>query len=426
MIFPDNYINKVINGDCLEVMKGIPDNTIDLVLTDPPYGYSFMGKDWDKAVPSVDIWKECLRVLKPGGFCFVMSAPRQDVLSRMMVNLEDSGFRTDFTSIYWTYANGFPKAGNISKLVDRRLGAEREVIGKKKTASGINNNDPEHYTIGGTKAVHVDITTPASEEAKALDGSYTGYQPKPAVEVIIVCMKPLNQKTFVDQAMDNGKGVTWLDDCRVPYKADDKPKAGNRTATFGNQETQSGGDGSGGFDADGQGRFPANLLVSDNILNDKTSYEANNGKIINIDNDYDSRYFSLDEWDKEARNKYPFLIVPKASKSEKNKGCEDLEKKMNPPAGMAGSIKNGTKNATQPRTNHHPTVKPLKLMRYLITLATRENDIVLDPFNGSGTTCVAGLQLNRKYIGIDLTPEYVEIARKRISAEQNQRQQRLL
>jgi len=107
-------LNQIYCGDCLELMKELDSDSVDLILTDPPYGYSFMGKDWDKAVPSVDVWRECLRILKPGGWCFVMSAPRQDVLSRMIVNLSDAGFKTDFTSIYWAYASGFPKATNVS------------------------------------------------------------------------------------------------------------------------------------------------------------------------------------------------------------------------------------------------------------------------------------------------------------------------
>lgn len=125
-----------------------PDDHFDCLVTDPPYGYGFMGKDWDKAVVGVKVWKEVYRVMKPGAFGFVMSAPRQDVLARMIVNLQDAGFETGFTSIYWTYATGFPKAGNIGKMVDKRLGVER-----------------------------------ASPLAKTLDGSYAGFQPKPAVEV---------------------------------------------------------------------------------------------------------------------------------------------------------------------------------------------------------------------------------------------------
>lgn len=95
-------------GDCLELMKSIPDGSVDAIITDPPYGYSFMGKDWDKAVPPVEIWQECLRVLKPGAFACVMSAPRSDVQNAMISRLQEAGFRLDFTPIYWTYASGFP------------------------------------------------------------------------------------------------------------------------------------------------------------------------------------------------------------------------------------------------------------------------------------------------------------------------------
>lgn len=95
-------MNEIINGDSLPTLKSMAENSVDCLVTDPPYGYSFMGKDWDKAVPSVEIWRECLRVLKPGAFAFVMSAPRQDVLSQMIVRLGMAGFDTGFTSIYWT------------------------------------------------------------------------------------------------------------------------------------------------------------------------------------------------------------------------------------------------------------------------------------------------------------------------------------
>lgn len=106
------YMEGLIHGDCLDELKKISDNSVDLLCTDPPYGYHFMQKSWDKALPSVEIWKECLRVLKPGAFAFIMSAPRSDVLSRMIVRIEDAGFRVDFSPIYHTYASGFPKSAN--------------------------------------------------------------------------------------------------------------------------------------------------------------------------------------------------------------------------------------------------------------------------------------------------------------------------
>ena len=168
--------NRILHGDSLDLLKDLDDNSVDSIVTDPPYGYSFMGKDWDKALPSIDIWKESVRVLKPGGFAFIMSAPRSDVHSRMCLMLEEAGFRIDFTPIAWTYATGFPKAMNIGKAVDKR-----------------------------------------GENSEQLDGSYAGYQPKPAWENVIVCMKPLDQKGYLDQALNNGKGVTWLDDTRIPF-----------------------------------------------------------------------------------------------------------------------------------------------------------------------------------------------------------------
>ena len=113
-------------GDCLEKMKELDENSVDLIVTDPPYGYSFMNKDWDKVVVGVPIWKECLRVLKHGAFAFVMSAPRQDVLSRMITNLSDAGFNTGFTSMYWAYATGFPKAMNVAKTIDKKLGVKAD------------------------------------------------------------------------------------------------------------------------------------------------------------------------------------------------------------------------------------------------------------------------------------------------------------
>ena len=118
----------LINGDSLDKLKLLPDNSVDLIVTDPPYGYAFMGKEWDKALPDKRIWKECLRVLKAGGFAYIMSAPRQDVLARMMIDLEDSGFKTDFTSMYWAYATGFPKALNMGKAIDKKLGVKSDEV----------------------------------------------------------------------------------------------------------------------------------------------------------------------------------------------------------------------------------------------------------------------------------------------------------
>jgi DNA modification methylase len=482
----EKYLNTIINGDSLEKLKLLPNDSVDLVVTDPPYGYSFMGKNWDKAVPSVEIWKETLRVLKPGAFAFIMSAPRQDVLSQMIVRIGEAGFKTDFTSLYWTYASGFPKAMNIGKMVDKRNGrneeqfkalgnylsekiidsdsvcakkvafspalvrfwrigeripnketylklkelysldsrfdeliereeAEREIVGKKENQMSGWNTD------GSTKFVDRDITLAETPKAKALDGSYGGFQPKPAVEVIIVAMKPLSEKTYVDQALKNGKGITWLDDTRIPgqYK-DPKPRQNKEQSIFSSPKI---------LEVNTQGRFPANLLVSDDVLNDGritkgTDNPRHNSKDSDIYGKYNpstsygfadsgsySRYFDLDKW----ANTLPFLITPKASKSEKNRGLEDIKETQVMGGGGTNSDVSSAYGAVKAKqSNSHPTVKPLKLMSYLITLGSREGDTILEPFAGSGTTCLAAKELKRNYIGIEREKEYCDICEARL------------
>jgi len=437
--------SKLINGNSLEVLKDYDDNSVDLLCTDPPYGYGFMGKSWDQTLPSKDIFRECYRVLKPGSFAFVMSAPRSDVQYRMVQLLEEVGFEVGYTPIYWAYATGFPKALNIGKSVTKRG----------------------------------DI-----DEAKKLDGSYAGYQPKPAVEVVIVSMKPLEQKGYVDQALDNQKGVTWLDDCRIPFAgmSDEEQFEKDNVAGMmnfdGKYEKGEGKMYDGGWEkpkrdglsrgthasrkskndtaeASPFGRFAANLLVSDNVLDTGKKIKSTGGRSYQNTNEmysggwaYDeegtgenpgkgdegdfSRYYSLDEWWKhrmsrlpeEVRNTFPFLIVPKASKSEKNMGLDNLEKKQKIYNGQSPEPSNDMKGVkkkftTQPTKNNHPTVKPIQLFSYLVTLGSRKDDVVLDPFMGSGTTPIACVTLDRKYLGIEREEEYFKIAEARVEKAKN-------
>ena len=496
--------SKLINGDCLEELKKLDENSVDLLCTDPPYGYGFMGKHWDKFEEKqstksqtvgwmspgmkkttygmreffVPIWKEALRVLKPGALSFIMSAPRSDVQTIMVQTLVEAGFDVSFTPIYWAYATGFPKAMNVGKKTEK----------------------------------------------ENLKGSYAGYQPKPAVEVVIVCMKPLDKKGYMEQAKDNQKGVTWLDDCRIPFEGmNDIPQggygdmkvgygkpgetqpmskdyeqflkdnvAGDKTFVEKNKgEMYDGGWGkpqrkkeeglsrgiqasrktttrkpreentvfkTSGFksedndtaEASPLGRFAANLLVSDKVLDTGKKTKSTGGRAYQNTNEmfsggwaYDeegtgenpgkgdegdfSRYYSLDEWWKsrllklapEVQRTFPFLVVPKASKSEKNMGLDNLEKKQKiyngqspePSKDMKGVEKKFT---TLPTQNIHPTVKPIQLFSYLVTLGSRKEDIVLDPFMGSGTTPISCVTLDRKYVGIEREKEYFEIAKSRV------------
>ncbi len=179
---------QLLQGDCLEKMKDIPDESVDLVLTDPPYGFFLREEAWDKTVPSSKIWDECLRVLKPGAFCLAMSAVRQDILSRMIFNIEKAGFKTDFTSIYWFYKSGFPKSVSMKYLLNRYRNGDKAVMDE-------------------------------------FQDSHASFNLKPALEVILCNMKPLSEKNYLQQAVTNGKGITWLNACRIPYKDEkDVPK----------------------------------------------------------------------------------------------------------------------------------------------------------------------------------------------------------
>lgn len=492
------------NGDSLELLKTIPDNSVDCIATDPPYGISFMNRDWDKAVPDVAIWKESLRVMKPGAFAFVLCSPRSDVQAEMIFKLKEAGFEVGFTPIYWVYASGFPKAMNISKTIDRQFRAEAlkqltdfvyaEVFKSleipqsfynrliKKDGMGIgdvgfdpiivryqpytapkanNSVSANSYGISGglhpehpVDRVSLPETIPATEEAKKLDGSYAGFQPKPAVEVVLVAMKSLSEKTYVEQALKNGKGATWLDDCRIPYNVNREdthrviktPRfTGNHYA---NGDSYDPRNENGQWEAGGNlnGRFPANLLVQDNALDNGTLHSSGvispSNKIThpttkNVYGKYSrlpasemvsygdsgdlSRYFSLDAWyEKNVQNLpdyiqriFPFLYVPKASNGERNHGLNTFnEETVND--GRVKSIDNPFQRGETLRKNIHPTVKPLKLMSYLITLGSREGDTILDPFMGSGTTGVASKILYRNFIGFEIDKKYFEIAEMRI------------
>ena len=366
--------NQILIGDCAETLKTLPDNSIDCIVTDPPYGYNFMGLDWDKALPSLESLKECCRVLKPGAFGFFMCSPRQDVMSRMIIRLQDAGFEINFTSIYWVYTTGFPKAMDISKLIDKQAGAEREIV-------SVEVKQPPATNCYGDYGVDYKVkhTAPATDEAKALGGSYAGFQPKPATEPILVVMKPLSEKNYLSQSLVNGKGCTWLDDCRIPWDRTNSKMLKQENINY-----------------DYEDRFPANILVDDDSLNDGTITKSQYGDMTRDIGSY-SRFFNIDAWfkhimpqlpqecinrlneiDEKAKLIYPFMMVPKPTNEEKNKHME----------------------------NKHLTVKPIKLMMYLITMGSREGDVVLDPFCGSGTTLEAATFMGRKYVGCELDAQW--------------------
>jgi DNA modification methylase len=371
-----NNLYKLFNDDSLNVIKTLEDNSIDSIVTDPPYGYKFMGKNWDKALPKKEIWAECLRVLKPGGFAFIMSSPRVDVASRLGIMLEDVGFKTDFTPIYWTYTSGFPKGYNMGQSAEKFLTtgaarrADRNLGGMDRNRWGSEQGGPAQ--TGG----QIELTT---EESKRLQNSYGGFQPKPAVELIMVVMKPLSEKNFVSQALKNNGGITRLLDCNVEND---------------NEES----------------RIMSNIIMSDDVLHE-------NSKFFQIDTWWNNKINSLGV---KIKDEFPFLLVKKPNKSEKEIGIVSVDEKMG--GVYAGNVQEKNNNSIGANTsrkpkmtkNDHPTVKPIQLMSYLVNLGSSENELVLDPFMGSGSTGIACVLNNRKFIGVDLEERYVDISRDRI------------
>ena len=296
----------LFNGDSKEELKKIKDNSVDMLCTDPPYGYSFMGKDWDKVLPDTQIWNECFRVLKEGSFICVMAAPRTDVLWRICRDLEEAGFDMSFSNIEWVYHTGFPKASDTSKMIDKR-------------------------GLDGSK----------------YEGSKLGFQPKPAREIIIVGMKSFKEKSYVDKVL-NFEDLP--ENIQRTYPLIQTPKPSKREKDLGLS-----------------GEEKLRPGQSDKGLYSSSPYCKDCGKTINGTNNH-------------------------------NECKEGLEYKP----------------STKTIKNNHPTVKPIKLMSYLITLFTRPGDYVLDCFMGSGSTGLACLLLDRNFIGIDFTKEYFDIAQERL------------
>ena len=178
-------MNQVLCGDCAEVMQAWPAESIDCIVTDPPYGLRFMGKEWDRVLPPKSAFEQMIRVLKPGALAFVMSSPRQDLMARMILLLEDAGFKTDVSFIEWIYKTGFPKAYDVSKGIDRKLGKERETLGVRRLLPDMKG---DNYAQGkreyGKDSVPALITKPASDDAKKWEGWKSISGLKPAQEPI--------------------------------------------------------------------------------------------------------------------------------------------------------------------------------------------------------------------------------------------------
>jgi DNA modification methylase len=430
--------HQLHHGDCLEVLRSMPDCSVDSIVTDPPYGLSFMGKKWDYDVPIVEVWVECLRVLKPGGHLLAFAGTRTQ--HRMAVRIEDAGFEIR-DMIAWVYGSGFPKSLDVSKAIDKMDAAEEQQarryrftewvrstgITSKQIDEATGTNMGGHYTTAASqpaimtrehleacrhllgevpawvegeadirsvesknfaerevvgKRVGVDTTKQSiacAVSAQGLEQSTKhefnitapstdaakqwqgwGTALKPALEPITVARKPL-VGTVAENVLQHGTGALNIDGCRV---RDGSETGGEKPVYAANHGNAVYGAGMGGGAwANTDGRWPANFI-------------------------HDGSEEATDLLKDSAR----FFYCAKASKADRGE-------------------------------NHHPTVKPTDLMRYLCRLVTPPNGIVLDPFNGSGSTGCAAVLEGFQYIGIEREAEYIAISEKRIEARSKQVQE---
>jgi site-specific DNA-methyltransferase (adenine-specific) len=411
---------NLLLGDCKDKLKELEDNSIDAIVTDPPYELGFMGKDWDDTgiANDPDMWGECLRVLKPGGFLLAFSGTR--TYHRMASAIEDAGFEIR-DMIEWVYGSGFPKSHNIGKSVDKLQGNEREVIRKEK----------EPLRQGG----NVNWDMRSSSSSRALDKGTSEWEGwgtalKPAHEPICMAMKP-REGTFADNCLKYGVGGINIDESRVEGdmgkdralstpRRTDNTKYGKANETINPQSPL--------------GRFPANL-IHDNSEEVRECFPETKSGWTNKDvvktKKKNQIYYGgategqtgthySDNSGSAARYFKSIIYESKASKKERNIGCEGLEEKhpsevTGRKVGSAGAQNGGYAGMTEtPRANIHPTVKPVALMEYLINMVSREGQVILDPFMGSGTTGMACKKLNREFVGIEMMEEYMEIAKARI------------
>ncbi len=442
-------MTELIHGDCLEVLRSMPDCSVDAVVTDPPYGLSFMGKKWDYDVPSVEVWAECLRVLKHGGHLLAFAGTRTQ--HRMAVRIEDAGFEIR-DMIAWVYGSGFPKSLDVSKAIDKnngevgrllrftewmrttgltskqideatetnmgshyltaksqpaiptrrlwaklrplcrqvpewidelveRIEAEREVVGESR--KGAQSQSTGRYGAWGDG---ITPTAAATDAAKQWQGWGTAL--KPALEPITVARKPLIG-TVAENVLQHSTGAINVDGARVgagtgqsiSYKVSDM-----RGGNFGQDKELYANRNKLQYTRIDQGRWPANFI-------------------------HDGSEEAIDLLKDSAR----FFYCAKASKADRDAGCEGIDARFAPTMGNGIGGKEHDPVTATPKHNHHLTVKPTDLMRYLCRLVTPSGGVVLDPFMGSGSTGKAAALEGFSFIGIEREAEYVAIAQARIN-----------
>jgi len=411
----------LLKGDCRQQLATLPDNSVHAIITDPPYELGFMGKTWDSTgiAYNLEVWQQCLRVLKPGGHLLAFGGSR--TYHRLACAIEDSGFEIR-DQIMWVYGSGFPKSLDVSKAIDKAAKAQRQVISEgpfanrrpvsRRVSDGGTPNEVGEYHLGNNHAV----TAPATDAAKQWDGWGTAL--KPAHEPIVLARKPLDG-TVANNVLTHGVGALNIDASRV---ATDDSFGGGAKGTSGFAV---------GYENDGwtpgnpAGRWPANFIHdgSNEVLElfPDTAAGARPAKANKPTGEhYEGGWGPISDGERitfQGGSAARFFYCAKASRSERNTGLDELPevRHSDRPSDNLPGGDNPRNRTNTPQTNFHPTVKPLALIRYLITLITPPGGTVLDPFLGSGTTAVAATQLNHPWIGCELTPDYWPIIEARIA-----------
>jgi len=369
-------VHELHHGNCLDILRTMPDCSVDAVVTDPPYGLSFMGKRWDYDVPSTEIWAECLRVLKPGGYLLAFAGTRTQ--HRMAVRIEDAGFEIR-DMLAWMYGSGFPKSHNVSKGFDREAGILKPEF-KSFNVAGSSHN----ANISKTRPTKGYVPpAPATDSAKQWQGWGTAL--KPAMEPITMARKPF-KATVAQNVQEWGTGAINIDGCRIPC---DELRP-NIISTASLPVKNALGGSLNGSKKDGMTdspRWPANVM-------------------------HDGSAEILQGMGEAAR----FFYTPKACKDDRDDGCEMMEAKQYSHDGRDKAIENAYQRNDSQARNFHPTVKPTDLMRYLCRMVTPTGGIVLDPFTGSGSTGRGAVLEGFRFIGCEMDADYIEIAKARILA----------
>ena len=429
-------------GDCLEVLRTLPDNSVDSLVTDPPAGISFMGKSWDDDKGGRDEWiawlasvmRECHRVMKPGAHGLVWALPRTSHWTAMA--LEHAGFEVR-DRVSHLFGSGFPKSLNVSIAIDKAAGAERDVVGPKwgKRDSdkmlGVVNDD-------GWKPEGTHITAPATPAAKQWEGWGTAL--KPACEDWWLIRKPCSEKTVAANVLKWGTGALNIDGGRIApaSEKDLKDMRSERATTSKGQFAALTKDDK--LDRSDRshitGRFPSHLVLSCDCEGEEHGQMC---AVAMLDTQSGERgvskggsrggkrtqAFGMAAQDiplgfGDSGGASRFFYCAKVSASERNAGLEGMPKvnanvgDHRPSGNMSQRIHGKENRPDVPRANTHPTVKPQKLMRYLCRLITPPGGTVLDCFMGSGSTGLAAKSEGFGFVGIEREAEYFEIAKARI------------